>query len=59
MTDIADEFRTPAYVLDETDFRHRLTRYRTTLRNTEIVYAAKALLTTDRRAMGSRGGRGH
>ena len=46
MTDVADEFRTPAYVLDETDFRHRLARYRTTLRNTEIVYAAKALLTT-------------
>ena len=46
LTDIADEFRTPAYVLDETDFRHRLNRYRTTLRTTEIVYAAKALLTT-------------
>ena len=58
LTDIADEFRTPAYVLDETDFRHRLNRYRTTLRNTEIVYAAKALLTTDGRALGSRGGCG-
>ena len=46
LTDIADEFRTPAYVLDETDFRQRLTQYRTTLRNTETVYAAKALLTT-------------
>ena len=47
LTDIADEFRTPAYVLDESDFRHRLTRYRTTLRDIEIVYAAKSLLTTD------------
>ena len=47
LTEIADEFRTPAYVLDETDFRSRLRRYRTTLRNVEIVYAAKALLTTD------------
>ena len=28
LTDIADEFRTPTYVLDETDFRHRLQRYR-------------------------------
>jgi diaminopimelate decarboxylase len=46
LTDIADEFRTPAYVLDESDFRHRLTRYRTTLHNAETVYAAKALLTT-------------
>ena len=47
LTEIADEFRTPAYVLDETDFRSRLNRYRTTLRSDEIVYAAKALLTTD------------
>jgi diaminopimelate decarboxylase len=47
LTDIADEFRTPAYVLDEADFRHRMKRYRTTLRNVEIVYAAKSLLTTD------------
>lgn len=46
LTEIADEFRTPAYVLDEGDFRHRLTRYRTTLRNVEIAYAGKALLTT-------------
>ncbi len=47
LTEIADEFRTPTYVLDETDFRRRLKRYRTTLRNVEIVYAAKSLLTTD------------
>lgn len=47
LPEIADEFRTPTYVLDETDFRRRLKRYRTTLRDVEIVYAAKALLTTD------------
>jgi diaminopimelate decarboxylase len=47
LTDIADEFGTPTYVLDEADFRHRMKRYRTTLRNIEIVYAAKSLLTTD------------
>ena len=46
LTDIADEFRTPAYVVDESDFRQRLKSYRTTLRNAEVVYAAKALLTT-------------
>src|ERR1700751_3364124 len=47
LTDIADEFRTPAYVLDETDFRTRLARYRTALPGVEVVYAAKALLCTD------------
>ena len=47
LPEIADEFRTPTYVLDETDFRRRLKRYRTTLRDVEIVYAAKSLLTTD------------
>ncbi|WP_101951268.1 diaminopimelate decarboxylase [Mycobacterium sp. 3519A] len=47
LTDIADEFRTPTYVLDEADFRHRLQTYRTMLRDAEIRYAAKSLLTTD------------
>ena len=47
LTDIADEFRTPAYVLDETDFRHRIRDHRTALRDVEIVYAAESLLTTD------------
>ncbi|MFG1934895.1 diaminopimelate decarboxylase [Mycobacterium sp. NPDC048908] len=46
LTDIADEFRTPTYVLDEADFRHRLHTYRTMLRDVEIRYAAKSLLTT-------------
>jgi diaminopimelate decarboxylase len=47
LTDIADEFRTPTYVLDETDFRRRLQSYRATLRDVEVRYAAKSLLTTD------------
>jgi diaminopimelate decarboxylase len=47
LTDIADEFRTPTYVLDESDFRRRLQSYRAVLREVEIRYAAKALLTTD------------
>jgi diaminopimelate decarboxylase len=47
LTEIADEFRTPTYVLDETDFRRRLQRYRSILPEVEIRYAAKSLLTTD------------
>jgi diaminopimelate decarboxylase len=47
LTDIADEFRTPTYVLDESDFRRRLQRYRAELPEVEIRYAAKSLLTTD------------
>lgn len=49
LTDIADEFHTPAYVIDETDFRRRARRYRKTLRGSdgfEVVYAGKSLLTT-------------
>jgi len=49
LTDIADEFGTPAYVIDESDFRHRARRYRKALRaagNTEVVYAGKSLLST-------------
>jgi diaminopimelate decarboxylase len=46
LTDIADEFGTPTYVIDETDFRHRARRYRKTLREVEVVYAGKSLLTT-------------
>jgi diaminopimelate decarboxylase len=46
LTDIADEFHTPTYVIDETDFRYRARRYRKVLRGVEIVYAGKSLLTT-------------
>lgn len=45
VTDIADEFRTPTYVIDETDFRRRARRYREALGSVEVVYAAKSLLT--------------
>jgi diaminopimelate decarboxylase len=46
LTEVADEFRTPAYVLDEADFRYRAHQYRSALPGTEIVYAGKSLLTT-------------
>jgi len=46
LTEIADEFHTPAYVIDETDFRHRARKYRKALRDVEVVYAGKSLLTT-------------
>jgi diaminopimelate decarboxylase len=45
LTDVADEFGTPTYVIDETDFRARARRYRSGLRDTEVLYAAKSLLT--------------
>ncbi|SKG30461.1 Probable diaminopimelate decarboxylase LysA [Mycobacteroides abscessus subsp. bolletii] len=47
LSEVADQFRTPAYVLDEEDFRHRARRYRSTLREIEVAYAGKALLTAD------------
>jgi diaminopimelate decarboxylase len=46
LTEVADEFGTPTYVIDEADFRHRIRRYRTALPEARLVYAAKALLTT-------------
>lgn len=46
LADIADEVGTPAYVLDEADFRYRARRYRKELPGTKVVYAGKALLTT-------------
>ena len=46
LTEIADEFRTPTYVLDETDFRTRLQRYRAALPGVDVVYASKSLLCT-------------
>lgn len=46
LTDIAERMGTPTYVLDEADFRHRARCYRKDLRDTKVVYAGKALLTT-------------
>lgn len=45
--DIAAEFGTPAYVVDEEDFRARIRCYRATLPDAELVYAAKALFSVD------------
>lgn len=45
LADVADEFHTPTYVVDEADFRGRARRYRKALRGTHIVYAGKSLLT--------------
>ncbi|MFS0898029.1 diaminopimelate decarboxylase [Mycolicibacterium litorale] len=46
LTDIADRYGTPAYVVDEADFRSRLRDYRSALPDAALVYAAKSLLTT-------------
>jgi diaminopimelate decarboxylase len=46
LTEVADEFGTPTYVIDEADFRHRIRRYRAALQETRLVYAGRALLTT-------------
>jgi diaminopimelate decarboxylase len=45
LADVADEFRTPTYVLDEVDFRERIRSYRAALPGIEVVYAGKSLLT--------------
>lgn len=47
LTEVADEFGTPAYVLDEADVAHRVATYRAQLPGVRIVYAGKALLTTE------------
>jgi diaminopimelate decarboxylase len=46
LTDVADEFGTSTYVIDEADFRHRIRRYCAALPEARLVYAGKALLTT-------------
>jgi diaminopimelate decarboxylase len=45
LCEVADQFGTPTYVLDEADFRYRIHRYRAALPGVRIVYAGKALLT--------------
>jgi diaminopimelate decarboxylase len=47
LTEVADEFGTPTYVMDEADFRHRARRYRKVLCEADVVYAGKAMLTAD------------
>ncbi|HTX94298.1 MAG TPA: diaminopimelate decarboxylase [Mycobacterium sp.] len=46
-TDVAAEFGTPTYLVDEEDFRARIRSYRVTLPDAELVYAGKALLSVD------------
>ena len=45
--DIAAEFGTPTYVVDEEDFRARIRCYRAALPDAELIYAGKALLSID------------
>ena len=59
LTDIADEFGTPTYVIDETDFRRRARRYRKALRDVEVVYAGKVAADHRGGALGARRGSRH
>jgi len=45
LNEIADQYGTPAYILDEADFRYRIRHYRAALPGVRITYAGKALLT--------------
>ncbi|OBF25017.1 diaminopimelate decarboxylase [Mycobacterium sp. ACS4331] len=45
LTNLANQYGTPAYVLDEKDFRRRIRDYRALVPNAAIVYAGKSLLT--------------
>ncbi|WP_449345968.1 diaminopimelate decarboxylase [Streptomyces xanthochromogenes] len=44
LTEIAERFGTPAYVLDEGEVRERCRTYRSAFPETEVLYAAKAFL---------------
>ncbi|MFE6083975.1 diaminopimelate decarboxylase [Streptomyces virginiae] len=45
LTEIADRFDTPAYVLDEGEVRERCRAYRVALPEADVLYAAKAFLS--------------
>ncbi len=45
LSDVAVEFGTPTYVVDEEDFRARIRGYRAAIPGAEIFYAGKALLS--------------
>ncbi|WP_067699652.1 diaminopimelate decarboxylase [Nocardia jejuensis] len=45
LDDIADQYGTPTYVLDEDEVRNRCRAYRRRFPDAEIIYAGKALLT--------------
>jgi diaminopimelate decarboxylase len=42
LTDVADEYGTPCYVVDEADFRDRIRRYRSALPGVSVTYAGKS-----------------
>ncbi|MEZ0089171.1 diaminopimelate decarboxylase [Streptacidiphilus sp. EB129] len=44
LTEIADRFGTPAYVLDEGEVRRRCRQYRQAFPDSDVLYAAKAFL---------------
>ena len=44
-TELAAEFGTPTYVVDEEDFRARIRGYRAALPGIEVIYAGRALLS--------------
>ena len=44
--DLAEQFGTPVYVLDETDFRDRARAFRRAFADGDVYYAAKAFLCT-------------
>ncbi|MFF4253464.1 diaminopimelate decarboxylase [Streptomyces sp. NPDC001663] len=44
LTEVADRFGTPVYVLDEAEVRDRCRTYRQTFPEAEVLYAAKAFL---------------
>src|ERR1700756_3524860 len=44
-TELAAEFGTPLYVVDEEDFRARIRGYRAALPDVELVYCGRALLS--------------
>ncbi|MFF1556698.1 diaminopimelate decarboxylase [Streptomyces sp. NPDC058279] len=44
LTEIAERFGTPAYVLDEGEIRERCRRYRRAFPDADVLYAAKAFL---------------
>ncbi|MGB8388493.1 diaminopimelate decarboxylase [Mycobacterium sp.] len=46
VTEIAAEFGTPTFVVDEADFRSRIRGYHATLPGADLSYAGKALLST-------------
>jgi diaminopimelate decarboxylase len=45
VSEVAAEFGTPTYVMDEADFRARIRCYRVAIPGVEMIYAGKALLS--------------